>query len=131
MKDAGLTNAKKWVLVADDAPEIAGRVVDLVSSFDNLEPIGPARDGHEAWELFQKTAPDMVVLDFHMPGLTGLEVLQQIRQRDGDCVVVVMTSSNERQIVVRCLTAGADYFVSKSAMQDRLPEILRKFATAA
>lgn len=131
MKSVVTPRTKKRVLVADDTREVAVRVMELVESFTHLEAIGPALDGDEAWTLYQQTRPDVAILDFHMPGLNGLEILTRIRQRDAGCLVVVMTSSHEAQIGERCRAAGANHFLNKSALAEILPPIFQALAAAA
>jgi len=61
----------------------------------NVAVVGEASDGTEAWELFQRFHPDIIILDLLMPGLNGIEVLQRIRAVDRHCAVIVVTNVDE------------------------------------
>ncbi|MFT3785255.1 MAG: response regulator [Tepidisphaeraceae bacterium] len=74
-----MDTAKK-ILVADDETHILN-VVSLKLRNAGFEVIC-ARDGNEAFELAQTQHPDLLITDFHMPGLTGLEVCQKMRLND-------------------------------------------------
>ncbi|MBI1200414.1 MAG: response regulator [Phenylobacterium sp.] len=112
------------ILVADDNREIARRVAELLNEQEHISVVGPARDGLEAVELYEAERPDTVVLDFDMPGLTGLEVLQRIRARDEACLIIILTAHSERGLRDRCLAEGADHFLSKSSDMDQLVDIV-------
>lgn len=74
------------------------------------------RDGHEAWEALQQpNTPDLLILDWMMPGLDGLELCRRIREKQSDHYqyVLLLTGKDEKQDVIDGLNSGADDYLTK------------------
>ena len=115
------------VLVADDSLEVAQRICSLLEECGTFEVVGPVRDGIEALRLFEECAPRAVILDFSMPGCSGLEALRVIRESGRSCFVIVLTFHLDPIIENECMEAGADCFLSKTQDFTRLARILNSF----
>jgi DNA-binding response OmpR family regulator len=98
------------ILVVDDEPNIR-RVVTTYLRDAGYE-VAEAANGDEALARFDRTEPDLVILDVMMPGRDGIEVLQQIRRRS-DVYVIMLTARSEESDRVIGLTVGADDYVTK------------------
>ncbi|TMM23082.1 MAG: response regulator transcription factor [Actinobacteria bacterium] len=98
------------VLVVDDENDIRGLVRELLerAGHDVVE----APDGNEGLRLFYAEHPDVVILDVSMPGLTGWEVLERIREL-GETPVIMLTANADELDKVRGLRAGADDYITK------------------
>jgi two-component system, chemotaxis family, chemotaxis protein CheY len=107
------------VLVVDDEEIIIDLVTSLLTSI-GCQVSGTARNGEEAVRLYQETSPDLVLLDFMMPGLSGLETLKQIRALDGRAEVVMLTAVDHNAVSDDCLLAGARDFVRKDLQAEDL-----------
>ena len=81
-----------------------------------------AADGAEAWELFQSRSPPIVVCDWEMPEMNGVELVRHIRSADtpGYVFIVMLTGKSEKEDVVEGIEAGADDFVTKPFDRDEL-----------
>lgn len=101
------------VLVADDSVLIR-RLVEAAVTDRGHEPIAVA-DGAEAWKAFEREHPPLVILDWQMPELDGLEVCRRIRTSEWarDTFVLVVTGRIEGDDVVNALDAGADDYLFK------------------
>jgi CheY-like chemotaxis protein len=90
------------------------------------QPIA-ASDGTEAWTTFERDVPPMVILDWQMPGLDGLEVCRRIRAHpEGDITFVLMVTARDRaDDLTAVLNAGADDYMSKPVTPDNLQARLR------
>jgi diguanylate cyclase (GGDEF)-like protein len=87
-----------------------------------------ACDGAEALELLQREdAPGLIILDWMMPGMTGVEVCRRIRQRDSEpyTYILLLTSKNEKQDLIEGMDAGADDYITKPFDQNELQVRLR------
>ncbi len=124
------TTGRTRVLLAEDNPELAQRLGELVAEAGNVELAGWAKDGAEAWRLFGREAPEAMILDLNMPVMGGLEVLRRIRASRRHCVVMVLTNHQEASIREECLRGGADYFLQKSSDLDLVLEILRRLGSS-
>jgi two-component system, chemotaxis family, chemotaxis protein CheY len=102
------------VLIADDEAHIR-KFVSLVLRSLGISEVHEAKNGAEALDLFRRDAHDLVLLDVNMPQLDGLQALAQIREKDPDVVVVMLTSVVNRLTVDECSRLG-----------DRLPAKRRK-----
>jgi DNA-binding response OmpR family regulator len=106
------TSGKFFVLVADDdAPSrtsLALRVHRLGHA------IATAAGGVEAWEVFESTRPNLVVVDRNLPGIDGLDLCRLIRAKVGDdCFIMIVAASDTDEDVQAALAAGADDYVAK------------------
>jgi serine phosphatase RsbU (regulator of sigma subunit) len=102
---------KSQVLVVDDDPDI-NRLLQV-----RLRNVGfgvrSAPDGETALELIRQRVPDMILLDISMPGISGLEVLDRIREEKLDVAVVMTTAFGSESIAVDALRRGADDYLRK------------------
>ena len=98
------------ILVADDDPDLLDLVAYALSQTGYL--VVKASDGTEALANFEAEAPDMVILDINMPGMTGFEVCSAIRGRS-TVPVMMLTARGEEQDLVRALDLGADDYLTK------------------
>ena len=116
------------VLIAEDSPLVADRLVELLSELEHVEIIGPVANGHQALQFFHEFRPAVVLLDLQMPGRNGLETLIEIRKLDAACAVVMLTNYDLPEFRAACSHAGADFFLRKSAEFERAVEIVRELA---
>jgi sigma-B regulation protein RsbU (phosphoserine phosphatase) len=109
------------VLLADDDRITRIRLDTYLRSWGHQ--VLSAADGNEAWERFQEEEPWLVISDWQMPGLNGVEFIRRIREhtRPGGYVyVILLTSRSEKTDLVEGMEAGADDFVSKPFDKDEL-----------
>jgi DNA-binding NarL/FixJ family response regulator len=116
------------VLIADDHPLVREAIKVRLSVEDDLELVGEASDGRRAVELGKALAPDLVLLDLHMPGLSGSELVSAMRAAAPASRILVLTGSVERRMVREVLAAGADGYVLKEDDTEELLGALRRVA---
>jgi two-component system, OmpR family, KDP operon response regulator KdpE len=124
-----VTSAK--ILVVDDEPQIRRMLrTTLTGSGYQVED---ARSGEESLEKFRAYLPDLVIMDWNMPGMGGLNACREIRT-GSDVPIIILTVRNAEKDKVEALDAGADDYVSKPfGMQELLARIraaLRRSPTA-
>jgi DNA-binding NtrC family response regulator len=114
----------KRILIVDDEP----LNLDLLDQ--ELADIGHtterAIDGSEALAKLDTINPDLVLLDYQMPGMNGIEVLREIRKRDENLPVVIITAYGTIERAVEAVKAGADDFVTKPFDPDHLALVVKK-----
>jgi DNA-binding NarL/FixJ family response regulator len=108
------------VLIADDHRLFAEALQAILASDERIEVVGQASDGSEAVALAQKLAPDVVLMDVSMPVLDGFEATREIRARNADTRVLMLTGSNSRADVDRSREAGASGYVTKDRIASEL-----------
>src|SRR6204780_5714589 len=87
-----------------------------------------AWSGAEALELLQREdAPSLIILDWMMPGMTGVEVCRRIRQRDSEpyTYILLLTSKSQKEDLIEGMEAGADDYITKPFDQHELKVRLR------
>lgn len=120
------------VLVADDSPTALRSVCDYLEFAGGFEIVGTASDGLNAVQLASARKPDLVLLDLSMPRVNGLEAAEQIRLSSPDLRLIIFSELNGLSLADECRRHGADCFVHKSNLPDRLlPEIERLFSSDA
>ena len=98
------------ILVIDDEPAMVGAVAALVGSEGHR--VSAAYDGVEGLRHYDDERPDLVILDLAMPGLDGLSVCSELRQR-GTTPIIVLSGEGQEAAKVEALDAGADDYVTK------------------
>jgi len=115
------------VLVVDDHPMWRDGVArDLTEA--GFAVVGAAGDGAQALRLARATRPQVVLLDLHLPDLSGAEVTRQLIASDSSIRVLVLSVSGERQDVLDAVTAGAVGYLVKSVRLSELIAALRSTA---
>ena len=114
------------VLLAEDQAMVRGALSALLKLESDLDVIGSAADGEEAWAFIERDKPDVVVTDIEMPKLTGLELAQRIRDRDIGCKVIILTTFARPGFLRRALDSGVGGYLLKDAPAEQLAEALRK-----
>ena len=78
-----------------------------------MEVVGAVENGIEAIERVKLLKPDVLILDIHMPGCSGLEVLRTIRTEKNKCVIIIFTKLADEFYRKKCRELRADYFFDK------------------
>ncbi|EEF57195.1 response regulator transcription factor [Pedosphaera parvula] len=115
------------VLVADDSAAIRDSLSSLISRLSDVEIVGLARTGLEAYELIQSLNPDVVTLDIRMPGMSGIQVLEAIKKQQLEVTVIVLTGLAEMEYRRKCTDLGAKFFFHKSTEFEKLIEVLSDY----
>lgn len=106
------------ILVAEDDRATLTRIRALLRSWGH-ECI-PAHDGAEAWELFRQHRPPVVITDWLMPGMDGLELLERVRASGANSYFIMLTARGDVADLVRAMDAGADDYLSKPFANEEL-----------
>ncbi|CAL8897078.1 DNA-binding response regulator [Kocuria varians] len=113
------------VLLVDDQPLIRLGFSAILSSEDDIEVVGEARDGVEALELAASLDPDVVCMDVQMPRLDGITATRQLLASGSRAAVLVLTTFDTDEALFTALTAGASGFLLKSAGPEELIHAVR------
>jgi DNA-binding NarL/FixJ family response regulator len=125
---AGVDDETIRVLVVDDDALVRAGLAMLLAGAEGIEIVGEAADGSEVAAAVAKHHPDVVLMDIRMPGMDGLAATELLRARDDAPEVIVLTTFEADDYVLRALRAGASGFLLK----DTPPaEIVRAVRTVA
>jgi DNA-binding NarL/FixJ family response regulator len=103
------------VVIADDHPIFRDGLVTAVGTLDGIEVVGEAGTGAEAVRAAVELAPDVVVMDLHMPEMNGIEATRQIAEAAPGTAVLVLTMLEDDESVFAAMRAGARGYLVKGA----------------
>ena len=113
------------IVVVDDHPIVRDGLRALFGTVPDVEVVGEARDADGALREVTLLRPDVLLLDIHMPGTTGLEVLPRLRRAAPDTKVLLLTMDDDADTVLDALRLGADGYLVKGAGQDEIMRAVR------
>jgi NarL family two-component system response regulator LiaR len=113
------------ILLADDHAVVRQGTKALLEREDDLEVVAEAGDGKQAVQLAIKQRPDVVVMDFAMPKLNGIEATRQIKAIDPAITVLVLTAYDSEQYVFAFLESGAAGYLLKDVQIEELVKAIR------
>ena len=114
------------VLVADDHPIVLEGIKQVLAETPDIIVGGVARTGEEVLSKVRQGGWDVLVLDFRMPGLHGLDLLRQIKRDNPTLPVLILSMHAEDQFAVRMLKGGASGYVTKESAPRELVKAIRK-----
>lgn len=115
----------KWILIADDEPIIREVAREALAAHDHYEAVS-AKDGKEALAKVRERFFDIVITDLRMPGLTGIELLEKIKEYAPETTVIVMTAHGTVEVAVDAMKKGAFDFLTKPFSVDHLEAVVER-----
>ena len=109
-----------WVLVVDDHPVVRTGVHGMLATHDQFDVVGEAADGAEAVRQVEELRPHVVLMDLRMPVLDGVQATMRIRDLHPDIQVVVLTTFDTDEDILRAVEAGAVGYLLKDAPREEL-----------
>ncbi|AOS63820.1 response regulator [Actinoalloteichus hymeniacidonis] len=113
------------LLIVDDEPMVCMHLRTILDSAADIEVVDLAHDGASAVDSVRRHRPDVVLMDLRMPGMDGLAATEHIRSEQDAPVVVVLTTFDADEYVLRALRAGAAGFLVKSTPPEDLISLVR------
>jgi len=113
------------VLIAEDQTMVLGALAALLDMESDIEVVGRAEDGAIALAMIDEHAPDVVLTDIEMPGLTGLELASQLHEREKAPKVIILTTFARPGYLRRALDAGVRGYLLKDSPSDKLADAIR------
>ncbi len=122
----GTTGAKRRVVVIDDHEMFRSGVKYDIGSYVTI--VGEGEDVESAIEVITRTKPDVVLLDVHIPGGGGLEVLKQVHPLNPDIKFLALSVSDAAEDVIGIIRAGARGYVTKTISASELVDAIGRVA---
>ena len=116
------------VLIVDDDPLLRAGLQLMLGGAPDIRVVGEAGDGSGVQSLIDRLSPDVVLMDIRMPGMDGLTATEAIRKRPGAPEVVILTTFDADEHVLRALRAGAAGFILKDTPPAEIVESVRRVA---
>jgi two-component system NarL family response regulator len=113
------------VLVVDDHTIVRGGISKIINEQPDIQVVAEAADGKSAVELFRRQRPDVSLVDLRMPGLDGVQVVEQVRRAFADAVLIMLTTFGTDDDIGRALAAGAKAYLLKDVSPSELVSCVR------
>lgn len=108
------------IVLIDDHQIFRLGLRSLLEAEADIEIVGEAENGNQGLDVVNKTNPDVVVLDYSMPGISGLELLTSIKRAHPDVRVILLTASKSESVLSEALKSGADGVILKQDTSNQL-----------
>jgi DNA-binding NarL/FixJ family response regulator len=116
------------VFLADDHALVRAGFRSLLQSFDGIEVVGEAEDGHATLKLLKEKQADVLLLDISMKGLNGLEILSRVPKLNPKIRVIMLSMHANEEYVLQALKSGACGYLLKDAAPGELELAVRSVA---
>jgi DNA-binding NarL/FixJ family response regulator len=116
------------ILIADDHPMVRDGLRMALLELPNAEVVGEAASGTEVIERAAALLPDVILMDLHMPGLSGVDATREIVRMSPHIAVLVLTMVDDRNTLFAAMRAGARGYLLKGADQDEIVAAVRAVA---
>ena len=116
------------VFIADDNVPFRSRLASILGGIDGIEIVGEAGDVPETVRAIRHTNPDVLLLDIHMPGGSGLDVLAVAKAARPAPMVIMLTVGPRSEYQTESYLLGADYFFEKSSELRKMGNLLKRIA---
>jgi DNA-binding NarL/FixJ family response regulator len=115
-----MNEGSRTIMLVDDHAIVREGYRSVLQKQPGLRVVAEAADGAEAYRLFKKTEPDLVIMDLSMPGIGGVEAIRRLRQWDRGARVLVFTMHQNAAFAVQAIRAGASGYVTKMSPPEAL-----------
>ncbi len=113
------------VLLTDDHALFREGLAGIISAQPDMQVVGQANDGLEAFVKAQELKPDLILMDVQMPGMDGLEATRQIKQVLSETIIVMLTVRGDDEMLFESLKNGAQGYLLKDIQSQYMLEMLR------
>ena len=114
------------VLIVDDHALVRDGIFAMLKTADNIEVIGEASDGIEATIAVKNYQPDVVLMDIIMPGMNGIEALQEIKNESSDTKVILLSMEISEEYISEALRHGVKGYIPKDVRKNGLIEAITR-----
>ena len=116
------------LLIADDNVPLRTKLASILGGIEGIEIVGETGEVPETLEAIQESRPDTVILDIHMPGGNGLDVLRAVKGAKSAPLVIMLTVGPRSEYQTTSFLSGADYFFEKTSELAKMVIMLKRMA---
>lgn len=108
------------VLIADDQELIRESLSIVLSTHENIQIVGLAKNGYEVLEIIKTCVPDIILMDIRMPGMDGVTCVKQVKEKYPKIKIIILTTFDDDEFVYNALKYGASGYALKGIGMDEL-----------
>lgn len=116
------------IILAEDHPVVRMSIRNFLEKAPDIEVIGEAKNGEEAYRLTKNLQPDVLLLDLEMPGLSGIEVAESLIREEVPVKIIVLSAHDDKIYVQETLAMGVNGYLTKDEAQEEIVEAVRGVA---
>ena len=116
------------VMITDDHLIVREGLRLILETADGIELVGEAKDGAECLELVKKLNPQVILMDLQMPRMDGITAIEHLRKEYPDIAIVILTTYNEDDLMIRGLQSGARGYLLKDSSRESLIDTIQAAA---
>ena len=113
------------VLIADDTQFMRANLKIMLER-NKIQVVGEADNGIKCVKLYDELKPDVVTMDITMPGMDGIEAVRQIKKKDPNAKIIMVTALGQEMFVKEAVVAGARNFIVKPFKEDKIVDAINK-----
>ncbi len=114
------------VLLADDHPLVVDGIRGILETYPTIDVVATAKNGEEALEAFEETAPDVVLMDLNMPVLSGLAATEIMLERRPEARILILSMHDTPEYISTALRHGASGYVLKDVPVDQIVDAIER-----
>ncbi|MBX3036186.1 MAG: response regulator transcription factor [Anaerolineales bacterium] len=116
------------VMITDDHLIVREGLRLILETADGIELVGEAKDGAECLELVKKLNPQVILMDLQMPRMDGITAIEHLRKDYPEIAIVILTTYNEDDLMIRGLQSGARGYLLKDSSRENLIDTIQAAA---
>ena len=113
------------VILAEDHPVVRSGVRNILDTAMDIEVVGEAGDGQEAYQLVLEHQPDVLLLDMELPVLDGIAVTEKLREQKSAVNILVLSSYSDREYIMEMLSLGVSGYLIKDEVPQNILNAIR------
>jgi DNA-binding NarL/FixJ family response regulator len=114
------------ILIVDDHPIMRFGIASIIDAQPDMKVVGQAGSGEEGVDMFNQLCPDLTLMDLQLPGMSGASAIQNIRSRNCEAKIIVLTTYKGEEDIFQSLRSGALGYLIKGISHDRLVEAIHQ-----
>jgi CheY-like chemotaxis protein len=117
---------KKTLLIVEDSMIVVDRLIPMLESLENIAFVIHAGSYEEAIEMLAAIRPDFILLDIQLPDKSGIELLKEIREKDQEMIVIMISNHATPEYGNLCKRLGAQHFFDKSKDFELISDVIEE-----
>jgi len=113
------------VLIADDHPIVCTGIRKMLDPVMGISVVGEAHTGQEALQMIMSLKPHVVLLDMELPGMNGVEVIKQVKEKGMETRVLGLSGYDDREFIFQLISLGASGYLLKDEEPSRIVDAIR------